>query len=876
MLDNHVFSFLCALLILMPMGASAKTASTVYTLERLANARRNIERHEWARAIRDKAISEAEVFAAQSDEFLWELVTPQSIPRGIEVSMPKGCPNCGKAIDKFGNYPWKCDVIAKPWKVECPSCGEVFPKNDFARYYESGKDERGVFDPDRADPTLLFNTDHPDASDPLHTYGVDDGLGWKDHQGNPFRFIGYYGHYGSWAAILSALRSLRDAYVYTGDARYAQKATVLLYRVAEFYPSMDYSKWARLGFFNSDGGSGKGKVYGRIWETGVANTLVSAYDAVYPGLDNAEALAFISARAGRPVTVSDLRALVERNIVREVHDGILRGDIAGNEGMHQYAMALAAIVLDDPETTGKWLDWVFAPGDARTGNTSGGNVLGIFADKIDDDGMGNEASPAYNAIWRTRLRALADLLALYPRYRGPVITELPKYRRMFETPVRLICLGNYIPIIGDTGKTGAPGTGDIGVEELAYAFRTFRDPRLAQMAAYLNGGKTEGIHLDIFDPDPEGVASEIAAAVREHGPYAPQTEEMPSYGLAILRGGKGENQRALSIYYGRNTGHGHRDTLNIELFAFGLDLMPDLGYPEYATAWPSRYEWNGHTISHNTVVVDRARQADNRLGVARFVKESNGVSAAEVYAGKPYPQAYLYQRTVAMVDVSETDFYVVDIFRVKGGEEHVYSFHGPEGEIETEALDLIAQGKGTLAGENIDFGADLGGRETGWKDSTGYQYLYDVRRNPKPSPQFAVTWKARDTWKVLGKPRNIRLRVNVLSPPGEVILAHGDPPQNKPGNPRRLEYLLLPHQGDSSTYVTVIEPCEGRRSISKIERLDDGDCVTVRVTLASGRVDYIASSTERTRRNLGGRAVVGRFAAVTRQAGRSETLLLVE
>jgi len=160
------------------------------TPEEKANALRNIERYEWARAIRDRAVEQAGRWAAVSDEELWHLPTEQSIPRGIHVNKERGCPNCLNDIDRFGNYPWKVDVERDPWKIQCPGCGERYPKNDFGAYYASGKGPDGLFRLDAADSSLLYNTDHPDPTDPLHTFCVDDTQGWKDAEGSVYRFIG--------------------------------------------------------------------------------------------------------------------------------------------------------------------------------------------------------------------------------------------------------------------------------------------------------------------------------------------------------------------------------------------------------------------------------------------------------------------------------------------------------------------------------------------------------------------------------------------------------------------------------------------------------------------------------------------------------------
>ncbi len=850
-------------------SALAKTDSTIYTPQRVANARRNIERYDWAKKIRDDAVRNADRYANQSDDFLWELITPQSIPRGIEVNMKMGCPKCGKAIAKFGNYPWKVDVFNKSWKIECPSCGEVFPKNDFGKFYESGKDKNGVFHYDKADRSLLYNTDHPDSKDPLHTYGVDDTMGWDDGKGNVYRMVGYYGHYGTWATAKEALSCFRDAYVYTGNPDYARKAAFMLYRVAEFYPEMDYSYWARRGFFNSDGGSGLGKIYGNIWEPDITNVLASAYDAVYPALDDPQLLAELSKREGKPVTSADLKGLIEKNILYQIHDGILSGAIQGNEGIYQNAMTNAAVVLDDPAVTGKWLDWIFADGDARHGTRSGGNMLRIFRDKVDDDGFGDEASPGYNSIWRTLFGQVSQTLQIYGKYKNHSFVDIPSYKKMFEAPLRLACNGRFVPHIGDTSSTGSPGLSGTSLADTLYAYSTWGDPKFAQWAYFLNGSKVDGIRGDIFDAQPEAIAGRIKFEIEKHGPYVFRTDNMSSYGCALLRSGEGDNQRTLSLYYGRNTGHGHKDTLNIELFGYGMDLMPDLGYPEFATKWAPRFEWTKNTISHNTVVVDRVKQSDSTLGKANFVVDGRmGVQVAEVGASAVYPQTSLYQRTVAMVDLSPSDFYVVDIFRVKGGKEHMYSLHGPEGAVETEGLELVDQAKGTLAGENVEPYADLGFGKESWEKATGYQYLYDVRRDKHPDAQPSVTYKVVDTWHCLREPKDVRLRFNLISPPGEVILAHGDPPRNKPGNPSKLQYVLLPNDSGNSTFVTVIEPYVGARSIRKIERKDEGDTVTLKITTASGRVDTIVSATKPIKGKIDGVSFSGvKFEAICNDNG---------
>ncbi|HJN16448.1 MAG TPA: heparinase, partial [Armatimonadota bacterium] len=339
-----------------------EASASLYTPDMIANARRNIERYPWAQGQRDRAINRAKRWVALEDEALWRLVVGQDTPRCIDVTMTRGkrmgCINCGDDVFNFGNYPYKPDCLTMAWKIKCPSCDEIYPKNDFAAFYESALDEQGLFDVDLGDRSLLFNAEHPDPNDPLHEFGVDDGFGYHDDEGFEHRYIGYYGHSGLWVKLLSAARDLSGAYILTGEQIYAHKCAILLNRVADVYPDMDWAPYAERGWFHSDGGSNMGKIQGRIWETGTVSTLAEAYDRIKLGVaDDDELFAFLAEKSTTcklPTPVTDHESFcnhLDDHILREGANAVLNKQAWGNEGMHQSAMARCAIALDqEPET----------------------------------------------------------------------------------------------------------------------------------------------------------------------------------------------------------------------------------------------------------------------------------------------------------------------------------------------------------------------------------------------------------------------------------------------------------------------------------------------------------------------------------------------
>ncbi|MGD9498842.1 MAG: heparinase II/III family protein, partial [Armatimonadota bacterium] len=775
------------------LGFAGRGGGGYYSAERVANARANIERFDWARAIRDAAVQRAAPWLAMSDEELWRLVPCQSLPRCIDVTMTRqaggnlrlGCLVCGDEIFKHGNYPWIVNHAELPWKVKCPSCGAVFPTNDFGAFYASAIDERGCFDASKGDRSLLYNAEHPDPNDPLHRWGVDDGWGYIDEDGHEHRFVAYY-TWQLWRHVRAGLNSLAEAYMYTGETAYAHKAGVLLDRIADVYPEMDWAPYAERGWFHSDGGSGRGKIEGRIWETGTIRGLAVAYDMVADGLDDSpELLEFLAGMArqydlpGQKGTVEDLYRNIEEGILRTGAEALISQQIHGNEGSHQSAMAHVAMAFGrDPEMT-QWLDWIFAP--------DGGAIPGVIVGLVDHDGVGAEGAPGYSLGWASSIGHLADVLADFPNYdKHDIYRDFPQFKKTFTAGHNLVVLGLSTPNIGDSGSTGSIGKVAAAPDFIARGYRYLRDPAIAIAAYRANGNSGAGLQRSIFDEDPDAIAREIEAIGAAAAAEPPRGGfNRTGYGLMALERGEGKEGTALWLYYGRSFGHGHLDRLNVGLYAFGLDLLPDLGYPEFATAWPQRSEWTDNTLSHNTVVVDRAPQEANWGGYPVFFKRLPGLSAGEVRSANVYPQCDTYTRTVALISVGENDAYALDIFRVRGGSEHLLSVHSVPGEPVATGLELADQGGGTLAGVDVPFGA----RQSG-DVPLGFSWLYDVARDARPPATWSLDWHVPDGYRGASAADQIHLRYHHLSPADEVVLAHGDPPQNKPGNPRRLRYAL--------------------------------------------------------------------------------------
>ncbi|WP_255171429.1 heparinase II/III domain-containing protein [Natrononativus amylolyticus] len=539
---------------------NAKTRPTIWTEEMRANALANVERYDWAASARDSAVSSADGYLDEySLDDLWSMVTGQQLPRSGESGTRRANVYTGIG-DPGTDRPWKLFVRGTDGEEY------VFPTNDFAAYRESGLDDRGLFNPELADDSLLVNEEYPEKGE---SWGVDDGYGWLDEDGDIVGAgerlypVAYYNHWHVWrpGGILNIVQALTDAYLYTGDRRYSRAGSVLLDRIADVYPEMDSSVYTLDGFWNSTGGRMTGKVKGATWESNLMRPIVRAYDAFFPGMEGDDELVeFLEAKTDEypglesKSSIEEIRKNIEDGIHREILPAAENSEVVLESGGYS-VVTQAARALDEADGyTQEALEWIFQPGeelfvgdqwDEEPWNwiTTGGNILAPLVDVVDRDGYNNRASPMYNRIRNNSYLETADYLQGYDGFDGADLYDHPKFRRTLTQNLPLLLLDQHMPEIGNSH----PNDNYVSGSAIEGGFTTLGDPIYAQTWHYLNGYSTVGIRGDAFDEDPEGLATDIQEVIDAEGPLDLPSQNLAGYGFAALRDGVNYDARSLGI-----------------------------------------------------------------------------------------------------------------------------------------------------------------------------------------------------------------------------------------------------------------------------------------------------------------------------------------
>ncbi|MEN6624827.1 MAG: heparinase II/III family protein [Candidatus Sumerlaeia bacterium] len=322
-----------------------------------------------------------------------------------------------------------------------------------------------------------------------------------------------------------------------------------------------------------------------------------------------------------------------------------------------------------------------------------------------------------------------------------------------------------------------------------------------------------------------------------HGTLAPtsvsQSRLWPCMGQALLGAGSGATQTCLGLNWSGNYGHSHMDNGSIFLYAFGHELLPDIGYTH--TRWRN-YAVN--SAGHNMVVVDEQSAAEKGPGkdstagnLLWFDAGDPRVKMIDLDARPAYPDATTYRRRLALVHAAEGFDYVVDRFDVEGGRIHDFFLHGSadqQGKLDV-SLPMSAAvktlvpswgGRGRYVGEgDIDY---VG------KKFHVYDFLTDIA-----SSKAEGVWTA--TWTYAGS----ALRAHMIPPTGSVAYRYRAPMIRQAGAidadlPKYITTgIMQRHEGGPSAFEAVYEPFRDAPWIRSV-KAEKGQIV-VAYTLPGGR-----------------------------------------
>jgi len=403
-----------ALLAFCPRPAQAKTGGTYYTDADIAAIRARAARPDYRKEL-DAILKKAEVLAGRSDEEIWQLIPEADVPRALNVCFGVGCPVHGAEVFKVGgHYPWIMSPD-RPFKVQCPVGKEFYPSNDFEAYLKGGRAENGIRD--------IGVTGVQTCALPIY--------------GQRYWFAGFYVFWEHWRhTIIDGLAACYQAYLATGEPRYAHKCAVALARISQVYPKMDYATQA---YHNGRYPAAiNGRILDYIWENSTVSAFAMAYDAIFSTLETDSELKALAGSKGVP----DVRKAIERDLLQVAVSDIFQKKIWGNK-FELGSLSTIALALDnndsaDGATTDEMLDWLLK---------GGGELEFTLYNGFDRDGIGGESSPSYSAIWNDRYMAAAENLARMGR---DIVTD-PRWLRIARGPSEMRLLENLSPRLGDCG-----------------------------------------------------------------------------------------------------------------------------------------------------------------------------------------------------------------------------------------------------------------------------------------------------------------------------------------------------------------------------------------------------------------------------------------
>ncbi|MBT3380871.1 MAG: hypothetical protein HN742_02330 [Lentisphaerae bacterium] len=820
-----------------------------------------------------------QAYLAIADDLIWSLQPDSTIPRWHWTNVSAGCPTHGKEIYKGrAFYPWLNETerdlrsytagVPYAWKIMCPVGKELYPSNDFA----NGDMTSGQF--------------------------PDDGIGGAClHKGKKYGFVAEiaqaYCH-----QMLQVAPACADSYLVTGDMRYVHKALVGLSRLAVEYAylaTMTHhrhrnrrSQVDRLGqsrFAEGPFLSHTGFTVYAIDQPGYQWALAEAYDKIWPVIDEApEIVPYLQSKGLDVETNEDVRRFIEENLFAVWMQGAMDGSTSSNEPYSQRGLARMAEVLNYKRGD-EFMDWLY---------DGAGHMRTFVVNSFFRDGAPYESSGGYNGMHVVALGPIVESIEhlrelrpeVYPDDTYPNLSKSRRYHSVFDFPMNTVNIDRTYPRVGDDGghpqysKRGQRTWQNGGTAAFEHAYRIFRDPKFAWALANAPGWKPS---LEF----PFTKAEIEAEAATWNDTWNDGSCIQDGYGLAMLRSGEGTAKRALWMMYGRARGHTHDDIMHIGLDAFESEILGHLGYPR---------NWNHWTKNWITQIQARQVPFVNMTASAQIFADAGPVHLAEaraeaftdrVASGEGYVvnKDNWQRRLLAIIDVDDTQFYCLDLYRIAGGNEMWWTFHAQEGEFSTNGLELTPQKEGTVAGPDVPYGDEAWLKKAGcrkggygWSGANfGFPHLYNVER-ARSRGGWSADW-------ALEKADGLHFRLTVPeTSETEVVVCDGTSPAG--GKPYEMKWVLMHRNGDAplqtqiATLMELYRESPVVRSVTplKLSGPDEAGFNAIAFTVDLGhRKDTIfaAADASVSRTAPDGFAFSGRFGFYSEENGEPTNVVLV-
>lgn len=616
----------------------------------VVRARENLQRYTWAKSYVAGLERSAKTTGGKITPAYLAAMIPETTPGDTKFTPCPACRDLGKPVHPHGMWNWK---EMSPDQLTCQVCRTVFPNE---KYPESIALQAKWGGPQTltycgAEPFVVFGyrTGRPSFTGAIRAHKVQ-------HMAN-------------------LCRTMAESYLLSGKLEAACGVREILLRFAACYPRWlvhtAYGEYADMDpriasqFINKlpepelcpppnkpdhrlhTGYWTAGRATGGGQESWFVRRMVESYDFTCEAKE----------ADGTPLYTDAERRLIERDLLLEgtvllVSDKQINNKSVGN----RTAAALVGLCVGHP-------------GLVRFGWDG-------FQQTIDEwflpDGTTSE-SPAYAMMTLHNVWDMPQALRGYSEpegYRAPdgkrrVAVDLyhgTAYERIWENCFKGLQGDLTFPAYADSYRDTRIGSNFL---ELMAANYPERPEYLALLKETCGEDLAKGYApLALYYREP-GLEKKLTPRIVLPDWCAPDLR------IGHMRTGTDGRESLLLLSASHWANHHHQDSLNLTYWKNGRELLSDLGY-----LWdhPRKHQ-TSRTVAHHTVVLDEKDQVTKeRGGDVAFFRTSEHVKVMEA-SSRAYPQAKEYRRTSALIDHGAGRSYVVDFFRVEGGGKQDYVYH---------------------------------------------------------------------------------------------------------------------------------------------------------------------------------------------------------